>query len=121
MTKAEILKRLNALIALPVKERPISVYYLEILAGISKRMIYEIVETNTMSERTRLRLSQALTWVENDQVRFDTTKIGQKRSVSIVAPTKPCVTMKVVKFGPKGATITQVAYNPNALSGKSGN
>lgn len=123
MTKAEIIRRLRKLVALPLKERPISVALLEELAALHKRAVYEIIETQAMSERTRIRLERALTWVENDQVRspkMTLFKPGQKREVSIGEPKKPCLTISVVRFTRNGPQITQVAYNPNALQEREG-
>lgn len=123
MTKSEIVRRLRALIALPVKARPISITVLEELAALHKRAIYEIVETRAMSERTRIRLERALVWIENDQVRYTAKKNfvpNQERDVKIEEPKPPCLTVQIIRFTDKGPRIKQVAYNPNAFPEKEG-
>lgn len=117
MTKKEILKRLRVLVSLPRAARPISVYALEQLAALHKRAIYEILENQSMSERTRVRLERALKWVENDQVKFRRPggAMNERREVVIEEPSPPCLTIKVVKLTDKGPRLTTAAYNPNAL------
>lgn len=119
MTAAEIVRRLNALLALPPKERPISVYYVEELAGLARGQVREIAKAGRMHERTRIRLERALTWVENDQVRIVKHHGGPNGSrpsdVTIEAPRPPQVTVHIIQFSKQGPRVRSLALNPRAF------
>ncbi len=120
MTAEEIIRRLRALIAMPQKERPISLYYLDILAGLSRGKTYEIAKAeHVMREQTRIRLERALTWVENNQVtivkRPGGPMGGRPSDVKIGPPRPPQVTVSIVRFTKQGPRIQSLAFNPLAM------
>jgi len=120
MTAKEILRRIRALVAMHPSERPISLDRLEQLAGINGEVAHMLRGKGSMHERTRIRLSRALEWVENDQVVVG--KVQGKRgggstsaSVHLRAPQPPQVTVRQIQFTSSGPKVRFVALNPNAF------
>src|SRR5258708_11138879 len=120
MKDTEIVRRLRALIALPPKDRPISINKLELVAGVSDNEVYEVARVGRMQEKTRLRLSRALTLVENDQV---VVKRGKGHSfphtpptVTVRAPQPQQRNVQRVTFTSQGPKVEFVAKNPRAFA-----
>ena len=55
MKEAEIVRRLRALLALPAKQRPISIDRLEHAAGVADNEVYEVARVGRMQKKTRRR------------------------------------------------------------------
>ena len=120
MNDEEIVRRLRALIALPPKQRPISVERLEKVAGVADNEVYEVARVGRMQKKTRARLSRALTLVENDQL---VIKRGQSNSfppvpasVTIRAPQPKQLNVQRVEFTAQGPKVRFVATNPRAFT-----
>jgi len=115
----ELVRRVRALLAMPPQKRPISLYYLEMLAGLSGGAAREIAKTGRMREESRIRLERAFTWIENNQVTIKKRPGGPMGSrpaeVTIGPPKPPQVTVSVVRFTATGPKIRSVAFNPLAF------
>ena len=113
------MRRLRALIALAPKDRPISINKLELIAGVSDNEVYEVARVGRMQEKTRVRLSRALTLVENDQV---VVKRGNGNSfphtppkVTVRAPQPQQRNVQRVTFTSQGPKVEFVATNPRTF------
>lgn len=114
MNEAEITRRLRALIATPRESRYIPIDRLGQLAGLGKGEVYEIARRGTMRESTRLRLAQALTWVENDQVMVK--KRPQKPTlITIREPRPPTVVTTRIEMTKQGPRLLFVGQNPRTF------
>lgn len=119
MKDEEIVRRLRALIALPPKQRPISIDRLEKVAGVSDNEVYEVARVGRMQKKTSTRLGRALTLVEGDQL---VIKRGQSNSfppvpakVTIRPPQPKQVNVQRVEFTSRGPVVRFVATNPRAF------
>jgi hypothetical protein len=118
VTVTEILRRIRALSEMHPRERPIPLERVAQLAGMDDSQLLTMLRgKGGMHERTRIRLSRAFEWVENDQVVIG--KMQGKRggggtpaSVTIRPPQPPQVTVRRVRFTTFGPKIEFVALNP---------
>lgn len=114
MNEKEVIRRLRAIVALPRESRPIPLSRLEQLAGLSDGELYTIEKRGTLSERTRIRLAKALSWVENDQVVVKKTP-NRPTVISIVEPKPPCEIEPHVHISTEGVRIRYRALNPRTF------
>lgn len=124
MDGPEIVRRLRVLQAMPAEERPISIYRLEYLAGITPNLIYKITKTGRIGVKTVARLSRALSFVENDQVVIERHRAiaGANPGGSIAAKVTirrelkpPLVVVKRVTFNGARPRIEFIPTNPLAF------
>jgi len=121
MDKEEVMRRLKALLDMPVEDRPITVYRLEWLAGLSKCAIYQIVKTGVLGKKTISRLEKAFLIVENDQIVVKKRQFvsGSRPGGSIKAEVEisevkkpPMVMVRRVHFTKSGIKTELVPTNP---------
>jgi hypothetical protein len=115
------MRRIRALAKMHPRERPISLDRLEQIAAMPDSGIDQLLQgKGGMQERTRIRLSRALEWVENDQVvvgKVQGIRGGGTRpaTVTIRAPQPPQVTVRQIQFTSSGPKVRFVAINPRAF------
>lgn len=114
MNAEEIVRRLRALLAIPVGKRPITIHRLEQISGVADNEIYYIVKNGRMQEKTRIRLERALTLVENDQLVIQKHP-NRRTEISVRAPQPPQLMVRRVQFTEQGLKVRHVAVNPNAF------
>ena len=115
MSKEEIIRRLRVLEAIPYGERPVSFRRIAKLAGMSGqhgqlRGNHKAAFDENMRASTQARLSQALTWIENNQV-----GVKRKSDLTIRAPAPRCEMRMRYRVTEKGFEVVKVAVNPLAL------
>lgn len=114
MTNEEILRRLGALMEMKPGTRPVTLFTLGRLAGIKPSNLMAIVkEQRTMHEPTRIRLSRALQWVENDQVVKKQNRTRKRDLITIRPPQPPQKIISKVELSPAGPKMRFLALNPN--------
>ena len=114
MEQDEIVRRLRVIISTPPKERVISVDRLESVAGVADRVIYDIAKSGKMAKKSEIRLSRALTLVENDQIHVK--KVYTKPSIVTIRPPKPPqIIIQRVTFVNGRPKVTFQAVNPRAF------
>jgi hypothetical protein len=124
MDKEEILRRLRALLEMPVEDRPITIYRLERLAGLAKCSIYQIAKSGALGKRGCIRLKKALLILENNQLVVKKRQFiagskpggSEKAEVSISDVKKPpFIMVKRVHFTANGPRIEFIPTNPNSF------
>jgi hypothetical protein len=116
MSKKEIVRRIRALEAIPRFKRPISIRQLGRISGLSESRNQFFAKTKEaltedMHDATQAKLSQALTWLENNQLEL-TRKGREETKVTIQPPKPPCVMRKRFRLTDKGFEVITVAVNP---------
>lgn len=119
MSVEEIVRRLRALLALPARQRPISVDKLEKVAGIANNEVYPIAKNGKMQEKTRARLEYALKLVENDQLVIKNSHgaalFRKPGTIAVRAPQPPQVTVRRITFTEHGPRVRFEVVNPRAF------
>ncbi len=111
MDQAEIKRRANALLAMPVDDRPITIYRLEMIAGLYPGDLPKVIKSKKLSEKNINRLSRAFELLENNQI--PEKNAGSRGSSFEITPAKP--PEKVVsrlQFTQNGPKIVFQAINP---------
>lgn len=110
LSKPEIYRRVRAIAEHEYKtsdkRRPFSLYKLGKVSGIDRRHLCDLQEN--MRDATQAALSQALLWLENDQIRI------KGNDVTIQPPKPQCKMGMRIQVTDKGFAIVKVATNPLA-------
>ena len=114
MTDGEVVRRLRVLVALPEEARPVSITRLEQVAGMAHGEVYEVARRGTAQPNTFRRLSRALEFVENDQIRVR-RRANKPSVITIADPKPPQETVMSVRLEADGLKVRTGFHNPRAL------
>lgn len=115
MKAEEVVRRLRELVNMAPGERPIPIERLAQVAGVHDQTIYGIAQSGSIGEISRKRLSQALTWVENDQVRVH-KRPNRKTRVTIEDPRPPQESAYGIKLYPDAPPRLELRrFNPRTF------